>query len=141
LCLLLAVTAFTPGIGAAPRDAAGNLPADPALPPAPPPPLYFRNVPWQPPAAPRLSPEELKGLRLDIIEIEPETRLAQQKPDDQFVPVSELPPEEKLPAGPMLVAAYVFVALALFAYLLSLSRRLNAVSREIARLDAQVKQR
>lgn len=65
----------------------------------------------------------------------------QSGPDDGFRPVSELPPDEKLPAGPMLVAAYVFVVVALFAYFVSLSRRLNAVNREISRLDAQIKRR
>jgi CcmD family protein len=38
----------------------------------------------------------------------------------------------------MLVAAYAFVVVALFAYLLSLSRRLGAVTQEIARLGADV---
>lgn len=63
---------------------------------------------------------------------------AQQEQDDGFVPVSELPPEEKLPAAPMLVGAYVFVVVALFAYVLSLSRRLSAVSKEIVRLEGQI---
>jgi CcmD family protein len=63
----------------------------------------------------------------------------QQSAQDGFVPVSQLPPEEQLPAAPMLVSAYVVVVLALFLYLLSLSRRLGTVKQEIARLDAEVR--
>jgi CcmD family protein len=68
-------------------------------------------------------------------------RLAQapQPGADGFEPISELPPDERLPAAPMLVAAYVFVTLALFLYLFSLSRRLGAVKQEIARLESDVK--
>ena len=69
-------------------------------------------------------------------------RIAQQlptTPDDEFTPIDQLPPEERLPAAPMLVGAYAFVALAIFAYLVSLSRRLTGVAREIARLEAQIK--
>jgi CcmD family protein len=66
-------------------------------------------------------------------------RLRQPEPDEEFEVLSEVPPSERLPAGPMLVGAYVFVALAIFAYLLSLSRRLNAVGREMARLESQIK--
>lgn len=60
-------------------------------------------------------------------------------PDDPFVPLSELPPEDQLPAAPLLVAAYSFVVLALFAYLFTVARRLQGVQREIQRLDADLK--
>jgi len=65
--------------------------------------------------------------------------LVRQQQDDGFRPVSELPPEEQLPAAPMLVGAYAFVVLALFAYVLSLSRRLRAVANDIVTLEKQVK--
>ena len=65
--------------------------------------------------------------------------LQQPPPTDEFEPISELPADERLPAAPMLVGAYVFVAAALFFYVFSLSRRLNAVAREMVRLESQIK--
>ncbi|MBI1872804.1 MAG: CcmD family protein [Acidobacteria bacterium] len=56
---------------------------------------------------------------------------------DEFVPVNDLPPSEQLPAAPLLVAAYAFVWVVLFAYVWSLWRRLGQVEREIAQLDAR----
>jgi len=64
---------------------------------------------------------------------------AQTKPPDDFKPISELPPAEQLPAGRLLVAAYVVVIVVLFLYLLSVARRLNTVQREVDRLEADVK--
>jgi CcmD family protein len=60
-------------------------------------------------------------------------------PDDPFVPISELPPQDQLPAAPLLVTAYAFVLLALFAYLFSVARRLQQVQREVERLETDVK--
>ena len=138
VCVLLSVFAWVPGVSAAQHTRALASVQNAALPPAPPPPLYF---PFRSPgeASQKELQRELKewNKRADASR----TLLAQQRPDEGFKPISELPPTEQLPAGPMLVAAYVFVVLALFAYLLSLSRRLNAVSRELVRLDAQLKQR
>ncbi len=51
---------------------------------------------------------------------------------DEFVPISELPPEEELAAAPLLVAAYAFVWLAVLAYVYSIWRRLGQVERELA---------
>src|SRR5262249_35529138 len=47
-------------------------------------------------------------------------------PDSQsgFVPISELPPSQQLPAAPFLIAAYAFIWVALMAYLWSIWRRL-----------------
>jgi len=58
---------------------------------------------------------------------------------DEFVPLSELPPEERLPSAPLLVAAYAFVWLALGGYVLSVARRLTSVQKEVERLDADVR--
>jgi CcmD family protein len=58
---------------------------------------------------------------------------------EQFTPISELPPQEQYPVLPLLVGAYVFVVVVLFVYLFSLARRLTAVQREIDRLDADIK--
>jgi CcmD family protein len=57
----------------------------------------------------------------------------------EFVPLDQLPPQEQLPAAPLLVGAYVFVMLALFAYLFSVARRLKTVEREVERLEGDVK--
>ena len=64
---------------------------------------------------------------------------AQPEQQDEFVPISELPPQDQLPAAPLLVAAYMFVAVALFAYLFSVTRRLTGVQRELERLESDVK--
>jgi CcmD family protein len=68
--------------------------------------------------------------------------LAQQppaQPTEEFVPVSELPPQEQLPSAPLVVAAYSFVWLALGGYVFSVARRLTSVQRELNRLEADVK--
>jgi|SRR5688572_23511633 CcmD family protein len=56
-----------------------------------------------------------------------------------FVPIDQLPPQDQLAAGPLLVGAYVFVPLVLFFYLLSLAKRLSAVQRELERLELDLK--
>ena len=71
--------------------------------------------------------------------------LAAQQPQpepqqqDEFVPVSQLPAQDQLPAAPLLVVAYAFVWLALFAYLVSVARRLSYVQREVERLESDMK--
>ena len=64
---------------------------------------------------------------------------AQPTQQDEFVPIDQLPPQDQLPAAPLLVAAYSFVVVALFVYLLSVARRLTAVTRDIERLESDVK--
>src|SRR5688572_17996600 len=61
------------------------------------------------------------------------------EPQEQFTPISELPPQEQYPVLPLLVGAYVFVVVVLFVYLFSLARRLAVVQREVERLDADLK--
>ena len=51
---------------------------------------------------------------------------------DEFVPIDQLPPEEKLPAAPLLIAAYSVAWLAVAGYLFSIWRRLDRVERDIA---------
>jgi CcmD family protein len=63
----------------------------------------------------------------------------QTEPPDRFRPVDELPPEDRLPAAPLLISAYAFVLLALFAYVLSVARRLTAVQVEVERLEREIK--
>jgi CcmD family protein len=63
--------------------------------------------------------------------------LGQQTPDSQsgYVPISELPPTDQLPAAPLLIAAYAFVWLGLAAYLWSIWSRLGRVERDMQALQ------
>ena len=64
-----------------------------------------------------------------------------QPPEQQeeFLPVEDLPPTEQIPAAPLLIGAYAFVVVVLFLYLVSVSRRLVVVQREVQRLEADMK--
>jgi hypothetical protein len=57
----------------------------------------------------------------------------------EYVPIDQLPPQDQLPAAPLLIGAYVFVPLVLFLYLLSVAKRTSAVQREIERLEGDLK--
>ena len=67
--------------------------------------------------------------------------LAAQQPrqQEEFTPIDQLPPQEQLPAAPLLVGAYAFVLLMLFGYVVMVSRRLSTIRSEVDRLDADVK--
>lgn len=56
-----------------------------------------------------------------------------------FVPVTELPPTQQLPAAPYLVAAYAFIWIALIAYLFSIWHRLGKVEDEMKTLEQRRK--
>jgi CcmD family protein len=64
-----------------------------------------------------------------------------QQPEQQneFIPIDQLPPQDQLPAAPLLVAAYAIVVVALFVYVLSVARRLTSVQRELERLESDMK--
>jgi CcmD family protein len=73
------------------------------------------------------------------------TAIAQQTPapapaakqpaaTDQFVPIDEIPEQDKLPAAPYLIAAYMIAWLLLLFYVWSLWRRLQRVEDELKRL-------
>jgi len=66
---------------------------------------------------------------------------AQEQPKQQevFTPIDQLPPQEQLPAAPLLVGAYVFVLLTLFGYIFMMSRRMTVIQREVDRLDNDLK--
>jgi CcmD family protein len=53
----------------------------------------------------------------------------------EFVPISQLPPGDTLPAAPLLVAAYAFVWVVLMVYLWSIWRRLGKVETELQALE------
>lgn len=52
----------------------------------------------------------------------------------EFVPISELPPGDQLPAAPLLIAAYAFVWIATMFYVWTVWRRLNKVEAEMRAL-------
>lgn len=74
--------------------------------------------------------------------IAPATALAQQSPaprqppaaTDQFVPMDDIPEQDKLPAAPYLIGAYMVAWLMLLFYVWSLWRRLGRVEEELKRL-------
>jgi CcmD family protein len=59
----------------------------------------------------------------------------------EFVPVTELPASEQLPAAPLLIAAYAFVWVAVLAYLWLIWRRLAKVEQEIGDLSGRLAKR
>ena len=65
--------------------------------------------------------------------------LAFQPPPGQgeFVPIGQLPPGDRLPAAPLLIAAYAFVWVALLVYLWSIWRRLGKVENELQALEGR----
>jgi CcmD family protein len=71
-----------------------------------------------------------------------EARQPQQPPPQQeeFIPIDQLPPQDQLPAAPLLIGAYAFVLVMLFGYIFITSRRLSVIQREVERLEADLKQ-
>ena len=73
----------------------------------------------------------------------PSTAVSAQQPppqqQEEFVPIDQLPPQDQLPAAPLLITAYSFVVLALFVYLISVARRLGVVQRELDRLQSDAR--
>jgi CcmD family protein len=55
-----------------------------------------------------------------------------------FVPVDQLPPDESLPAAPLLIAAYAVAWVAVFGYLWSVWQRLSRVERDIAEVSRRI---
>lgn len=59
---------------------------------------------------------------------------AQPERVDEFVPIDELPEEDRLPAAPFLIAAYSIVWVLAFGYFWLLTRRQAEVERGLAEL-------
>jgi CcmD family protein len=98
---------------------------------------------------PRRSPGgggEIKGravawlrLLLVVAVLAGPTSVAAQPPptppgQEEFVPLSEVPPSEQIPAFTLVAAAYAFVWLALMGYVWSVSQRLQKVEKELTQL-------
>ena len=60
---------------------------------------------------------------------------------DEFVPVSELPPEEQVPALPLLTAAYAVAWIMIIGYVFTLWRRLGTVQRELGDVTRRLSDR
>ena len=72
------------------------------------------------------------------------TAVAAQQPEaaqDGFVPMGDIPPEDQLPAAPLLVAAYSVVWAIAIGYLWTIWRRLGAVERELADVTQRIGER
>jgi CcmD family protein len=54
---------------------------------------------------------------------------------EEFVPLSEIPPEEQIPAFTLVATAYALVWIVLIAYVWSVSRRLQSVEAELTALS------
>ena len=84
------------------------------------------------------------GIALLLLTVTGSPAAAARQPDqpaqqDEFVPIDQLPPQDQLPAAPLLIAAYAFVLVAFFLYMLSVARRLRDVTADIERLAADLK--
>jgi CcmD family protein len=54
---------------------------------------------------------------------------------EEFVPIDQLPPEDQLPAAPMVVAAYAFIWIAFIAYVVTLVKRIQRVEKDLRSLE------
>ena len=60
------------------------------------------------------------------------------EPPAGFVPASSLPPQEELPAAPLVIAAYAVAWVAVFGYLWSIWQRLGRVEKELAEVSRRI---
>ena len=85
----------------------------------------------------------LAGLRVDARQqppAAPATRpAAPQAAQDEFVPVTDLPPAEQMPAGPLVLGAYGFMWAVVLVYVFLLSRRIQGVQKDIDALKRQTR--
>lgn len=56
---------------------------------------------------------------------------------DEYVPISDLPPDEELPAAPMVIGAYVFVWIAFVGYVFTLVNRTKKLEADLAALERE----
>ena len=81
------------------------------------------------------------GAATVAIAAQPETKPPVTTPaaTDGFVPVTDLPPAEQMPAGPLVLGAYGFMWAVVLVYVFLLSRRLQAVQKDIDALKRQTR--
>ena len=61
-----------------------------------------------------------------------------QPGQSEFVPMTEVPPSEQLPAAPLVIGAYAFVWAALLVYVWMTWRKLSKVEADMHALSAQM---
>lgn len=71
----------------------------------------------------------------------PEAAQPQQAAQDGFVPMGDVPPEDQLPAAPLLMVAYAAVWALAVGYLWTIRRRLGSVEQELADVTRRVADR
>jgi CcmD family protein len=81
------------------------------------------------------------GILLLTVAVMPASASQAQPPaqQEEFVPIDQLPPQDRMPAAPLVISAYTFVWVAFFLYMLSIARRLAVVQRELERLETDMK--
>jgi CcmD family protein len=66
--------------------------------------------------------------------------VAQPQPSpDEFIPLSEVPPEEQIPAFTLIGAAYGFIWVAVVGYVWYLGRRLQQAEADLAALERKAR--
>jgi len=72
-----------------------------------------------------------------LLLVAPAARAAQAQPPPTggFVQANDLPPEEQLPAAPMVVGAYAIFLVLILGYVWSIARRLTTVEKEMRTLE------
>jgi len=61
--------------------------------------------------------------------------LAQPPQQNEYVPIDQLPPQETMPAAPLLIGAYIVVWLGLMGYLFWIWRRIARVEADMQALQ------
>jgi CcmD family protein len=60
-------------------------------------------------------------------------------PQDEYVPLDQLPPQAELPAAPMVIAAYTFVWVAFLVYMFTLVKRVTRIEADLRELEHRSK--
>ena len=68
-----------------------------------------------------------------------QSRPAPPAAQDEFVPMAELPPDEQLPAVPLVFIAYGLIWLGVLVYVMTIWRRQTAVQKELEALKRQLR--
>jgi CcmD family protein len=70
------------------------------------------------------------GVPVDLAEAQPS-----DPAQEEFVPIESVPPEDQLPAAPLLVTAYAIIWILVLGYLWSIWRRMSTVEHELRNLS------
>lgn len=84
----------------------------------------------------------VSGLGVMLLLVAATSTVWAQEPPPQgglegFVPANTLPPAQRMPAAPLLIAAYAFIWVALLIYLWSIWRRLGRVENELRQIEGK----